>query len=95
MSFKYCPGVKDLVGPAKIIVRSCPACGEEVEFFSDETETECSKCGKSLHREASPSCVTWCEYYDKCLDDLKERGLMPTSRVEELKHLAKTKKDQK
>ncbi len=87
MSFKTCPGIKDLVGPSKIILRSCPACGEEVEFFSDETEVACPSCGRSLHREATPSCVTWCKYAEKCIDDLEKRGLIPLSRIEELRKL--------
>lgn len=89
MSFKYCPGVKDIVGPAQIIIRTCPSCGEEVEFFSDETEAKCSKCGRMLHREATPSCVTWCQYAEKCIADLKERGLIPPSRAEELERVVK------
>ena len=91
MSFKYCPRVKDLVGPTQIIIRTCPACGEEVEFFSDETETQCTECGKTMHREASPSCVTWCEYAEKCIDDLEKRNLIPSAKAEELKALCKKK----
>ena len=30
--FKRCPGVRSLVEP-QIIVRRCPFCGEELEFF--------------------------------------------------------------
>ena len=91
MSFKHCPGVKDIVGPAQIILRTCPACGEEVEFFGDETEQKCPGCDKTLHREATPSCVTWCQYAEKCIVDLKNRGLIPPSRVEELKSISKKK----
>ncbi|MBS7644619.1 MAG: hypothetical protein QW569_01205 [Candidatus Bathyarchaeia archaeon] len=90
MSIKYCPGVKDLVEP-KIILRSCPACGEEVEFFSDETEAECPNCGKKLHREASPSCVSWCQYAEACIADLEERCLIPPSRVDELRRAIRGK----
>jgi len=32
---KRCPGARELVEP-KITVRTCPACGEEVEFLSYE-----------------------------------------------------------
>ncbi|MCP8311246.1 MAG: hypothetical protein L6N95_05310 [Candidatus Methylarchaceae archaeon HK01B] len=91
MSFKHCPGVRDFVGPASIIIRTCPACGEEVEFFSDETEAECSKCGRTLHLEATQSCVSWCQYAEKCIDDLKYRGLISLSKAEELKRLVKKK----
>lgn len=91
MAIKHCPGVRDLVEP-KIILRSCPACGEEVEFFSDETETECPNCGRKLHREASPSCVTWCQYAEACIADLERRRLIPPSRADELRKNIGTKK---
>jgi len=92
---KRCPGAKDLVEP-RIIVRTCPACGEEVEFLGYETEAKCYNCGRMLHREATPSCITWCEYASKCITDLKERKLITPSRAEELEKLAtatKTKND--
>ena len=54
---KQCPGVRNLIRP-QIIVRTCPVCGEEVEFFDYEIEQKCSNCGKTLYREATASCVT-------------------------------------
>ena len=85
--FKKCPGVRDVLRP-EIIFRTCPACGDDVEFFSDETETECSSCGRALHREASLSCVSWCEHASKCIADLVERKLVTPSRAEELMKMA-------
>ncbi len=82
-----CPGIRRLVEP-QIVVRTCPVCGEEVEFFEYETETTC-KCGKKVHREASPSCVVWCKYAEKCLEDLEKRKIVPPSRLEELRKLMK------
>lgn len=86
---KKCPGTRSLVEP-KIIVRTCPACGEEVEFLDFETEAKCSSCGRPLHREASASCVTWCEYALQCIADLRARRLITPERAEELKKIAKT-----
>ena len=85
---KHCPGVKDLIQP-QIIIRTCPACGEEVEFFEYETERKCPNCGRTLHREPSASCLTWCQYADKCIADLEDRKLIPQERVQELKKIAK------
>jgi predicted RNA-binding Zn-ribbon protein involved in translation (DUF1610 family) len=85
---KHCPGIKSLTEP-KIIIRTCPACGGEVEFFSDETEAKCPNCGRTLHREATPSCVTWCRYAFQCIEDLKNRGVITPSRAEELEKIAK------
>jgi len=91
MSFKHCPGIKNLIGPVKIILRTCPSCGEEVEFFSDEVETKCDNCSRTLHREATPSCVTWCQYAEKCIKDLEKRGKLSPSNVSELLRIAKNK----
>ncbi|MBS7631864.1 hypothetical protein KEJ47_09930 [Candidatus Bathyarchaeota archaeon] len=95
MSFRNCPGVSGLIGPAKITTRNCPACGEEVEFFSDETATRCPGCGRLVHQEPSPTCISWCDFADKCLTDLQEGGRIPPSRAEELRRMLKKKADTK
>ncbi|WP_455277925.1 hypothetical protein [[Eubacterium] cellulosolvens] len=84
MAFKACPGTKNLIGPVRIIIRTCPLCSNEVEFFSDETEVKCAKCGHILRQEVASSCITWCEYAEKCIDDMKNRGMVSPSRAEEL-----------
>jgi len=86
--FKYCPGMRSLLRP-RIIVRSCPYCGEEVEFFEYETEQRCPNCGKVVHREASESCVVWCRYAEKCIDDMEDRGLITKNRAEDLRSILK------
>jgi DNA-directed RNA polymerase subunit RPC12/RpoP len=30
--------------------RKCPACGEEVEIFSDEQQARCSNCGCTVYK---------------------------------------------
>ncbi|MEM3726909.1 MAG: hypothetical protein QXG49_00775 [Candidatus Bathyarchaeia archaeon] len=85
---RHCPGIKTLIEP-KIITRTCPACGGEVEFFSDEIETQCPECGRPLHIEATPSCVVWCQYAFQCIADLKNRNLISSLRAEELEKIAK------
>jgi len=89
LGFKHCPGIRDLVKPVQIILRTCPSCGGEVEFFSDETEARCPGCGRILHREATPSCVSWCQYAEKCIADLKDRGIISRSKADELEKIAK------
>lgn len=91
LSLERCPGSRELIGPTQIVRRTCPYCSDEVEFFSDEAEAKCQKCGHKLHREATPSCVSWCQYAEKCIDDLRNRRLIPPSRAEELIHMAKKK----
>jgi len=89
LSVKHCPGIRDIIGPTQIVRRTCPHCSDEVEFFSDEAESKCQKCGHMLHREVTPSCVSWCQYAEKCIIDLRERRLIPPSRAEELGRIAK------
>ena len=84
--FKHCPGIRSLVSP-KIIVRTCPNCGEEVEFFEYETEQTCPNCGKVLHREATESCVAYCKYAEKCIEDLERRRLITPERARELREI--------
>ena len=86
--FKHCPGVKSLVQP-QIIIRECPFCGEEVEFLEYETEQECPGCGKTVYREPSEVCVTWCSYADKCISELVSKGMIDSERAEELRKMAK------
>ncbi|MEM2896408.1 MAG: hypothetical protein QW265_05155 [Candidatus Bathyarchaeia archaeon] len=86
----HCPGVKELVKP-NIIMRTCPNCGSEVEFFSDETEAICQNCGKMVYREVSSSCITWCPYALQCINDLRDRKLIPPSRAEELERIVRKK----
>ena len=86
--FKHCPGLDDLIRPEIIIVK-CPNCGGEVEFFGYELEQKCPSCGTSVCREAKPSCVTWCNYADKCIDDLEAKGLISKETAAELRKIAK------
>jgi len=85
---KQCPGVRNLIRP-QIIVRTCPVCGEEVEFFDYEIEQKCPNCGTLIRRKAKPSCVTWCNYADKCIDDLEAKGLISKETAAELRKIAK------
>ncbi|MEM0085339.1 MAG: hypothetical protein QW743_07965 [Candidatus Methanomethylicia archaeon] len=87
---KRCPGVKSLIDP-KIIVRSCPFCGEEIEFFEYENQLKCPNCGKIVHREPTETCLSWCGYAEKCIYDLEVRGYVDKERAEELRKLIKKK----
>lgn len=90
--FKSCPGVRSLIEP-QIIVRRCPSCGEEIEFFEYETQLKCPRCGKLVHREPTESCLSWCEYADKCIDDLESRKVISKDRAEELRKNIKGRKE--
>ncbi|MBS7634947.1 hypothetical protein KEJ34_05575 [Candidatus Bathyarchaeota archaeon] len=82
--FKRCPGVRNLIEP-QITFRKCPFCGEEMEFFEYETHLECPRCGEIVYREPTETCLSWCEYADKCIADLENRGVISRIRAEELR----------
>ncbi len=84
--FKHCPGARTFISP-QIIIRTCPYCGEEVEFFEYETEQECPNCGRIVHREASETCIVWCAYAEKCIDDLEKRRIITSERAAELREI--------
>ncbi|MEM0048915.1 MAG: hypothetical protein QXW39_00045 [Candidatus Bathyarchaeia archaeon] len=84
MMFKRCPGIRSLVEP-QIIIRRCPFCDEEIEFFEYETHLTCPKCGRIVYREPSESCLSWCEYAERCITDLESRGLINKDRAKELR----------
>jgi len=90
--FKHCPGARSFIRP-QIIVRTCPACGEEVEFLEYETEQVCPNCGKVVHREATETCIVWCKYAEKCIDDLEKRGLITSERARELRDILRKSRE--
>lgn len=81
---KRCPGVRSLIEP-QIIIRKCPFCGEDVEFFEYETQLLCPNCGRTVYREPTKSCLSWCECADKCVTDLEHRGIISRDRAKELR----------
>ena len=86
--FKQCPGVKDMVSPRQVMIRTCPKCRGEVEFFGDDLEVKCPTCGRSLHREVTNTCIVWCQYALQCIADINDKGLISNLKAEELKKLA-------
>ena len=52
----------------KIMEKTCPQCGHEVEIFSVDTEAVCENCGTVIYNDTL-SCVQWCKYARKCVGD--------------------------
>lgn len=73
-SGKRCPGASDIVRPTLVIVK-CRACGNEVEMFTDEFKTTCDKCGATVFREETPSCIDWCKYAKECIGEEKYKQI--------------------
>jgi len=57
--------------PGAIFEVKCPRCGNEVEFFKDDTTRTCRKCG---HRFLNPrmdfGCASYCQYAEQCIGNL-------------------------
>ena len=43
-----------------------PACGEEIEIFSNEVSTSCGRCGLVIYNDQA-SCISWCRYAEECV----------------------------
>ena len=65
--FDKCPGAVHIRTPV-IKVKKCPECGREVEIFSNEMQTRCSKCGFTIYNDLE-SCVQWCKYAVECVGE--------------------------
>ncbi len=67
--FKSCPG-SSMFKNLSIEVQTCPYCGNEVEFFSDEMEVVCDNCGKKVKRILDKNlCINYCKYAKECLGE--------------------------
>jgi Fe-S-cluster-containing dehydrogenase component len=60
-----CPGRDGRLLTASDV--TCPNCGVEVEFFSDEQRRKCPSCGERVARDAVPACAAWCASASSCL----------------------------
>lgn len=65
--FDKCPGAADIRGPS-IVLKTCPECKEEIEFFSLDLMRNCPRCGFTVYKELS-SCIKWCKYARECVGD--------------------------
>ncbi len=67
-----CPGQDSRYWkPEAIFDVKCPECGNDVEFFKDDTMRRCKKCG---HRFLNPGmdfgCASYCKYAEQCIGNL-------------------------
>lgn len=57
--------------PGAIFEAPCPRCGNEVEFFRDDTARKCARCGyKFVNPRMDFGCAVYCPHADQCLGDL-------------------------
>ena len=60
-----CPGLSSQKLSSTIV--PCSKCGTEVEIFSDESSTKCSKCRTPVYKKAVPTCAAWCKAAAQCI----------------------------
>jgi len=57
--------------PEDIFEVKCPRCGNEVEFFKDDTTRTCKKCGnRFLNPSMDFGCASYCQYVEQCIGKL-------------------------
>ena len=60
-----CPGLSSQQLTSTLV--PCSKCGSEVEIFSDEPSTKCSKCRTPVYKQAIPTCAAWCKAATQCI----------------------------
>ena len=54
-----------------IFEAECPKCGNQVEFFKDETKRRCKKCGHQvLNPKMDFGCAAHCKFAEHCFGEL-------------------------
>ena len=72
-----------------VSMHKCPECGYAVELFSDEMRRRCPKCGATVMRQETPTCVAWCASARQCLGEerwaeaMAAAGTLPDRKPEE------------
>ncbi|MEW6674738.1 MAG: hypothetical protein AB1348_01740 [Nitrospirota bacterium] len=54
-----CPGSREIRTPYPEDIK-CFWCDTVSEIWSDEVETICKGCGRTISREMRPTCIDWC-----------------------------------
>ncbi len=67
-----CPGQDSRYWkPDAIFQTECPQCGQEIEFFKDDTTRRCKNCGyRFLNPKMDFGCASYCKYAEQCLGNL-------------------------
>lgn len=67
-----CPGQDSRYWDGEAVFLSpCTKCGNEIEFFKDDSTRKCSQCGfKAINPRIDFGCASYCPYADQCLGDL-------------------------
>ncbi len=82
-----CPGQDNRYWDGEAVFEApCPHCGNELEFFKDDSQRSCKKCGKRvLNPRIDFGCAAYCSHAEQCL------GSMPPELLAKQKNLFKDK----
>jgi len=80
MGLTGCPGAGNINGTPELEIKSCPACGAEVELFTNDFELACPECGFIVYNDII-SCVRWCKMARECVGDERYEQLMALDEV--------------
>ena len=82
-----CPGQDNRYWDGEAVFEApCPHCGNELEFFKDDSQRSCKKCGnRVLNPRIDFGCAAYCSHAEQCL------GSMPPELLAEQKNLFKDK----
>ncbi|HIP40686.1 MAG TPA: phosphohydrolase [Desulfocapsa sulfexigens] len=82
-----CPGQDNRYWDGEAVFEvPCPHCGNELEFFKDDSQRSCKKCGnRVLNPRIDFGCAAYCSHAEQCL------GSMPPELLAEQKNLFKDK----
>ena len=82
-----CPGQDNRYWDGEAVFEApCPHCGHVLEFFKDDSQRSCKKCGKRvLNPRIDFGCAAYCSHAEQCL------GSMPPELLANQKNLFKDK----
>lgn len=82
-----CPGQDNRYWDGDAVFEApCPHCGNELEFFKDDSQRSCKKCGnRVLNPRIDFGCAAYCSHAEQCL------GSMPPELLAKQKNLFKDK----
>jgi len=72
----------------KIMEKTCPQCGHEVEIFSIDTQVACENCGFVIYNDTL-TCVQWCKYARQCMGEEMVERLLAAARQKKEREAAK------
>ncbi len=76
-----CPGSREIRNPYPEEI-TCVFCGSAVEIWSDEPETVCPGCKRTVSRDMKPTCLQWCPAAKECVGTEKYERLMKAIKEE-------------